>query len=98
MYEERESDQPDWEIEDEKIPDSLKKKWEKEEKEGIRAGVCASCGCPFTQEDLSCRHCGASTDIPGASPKTLRKWFANTRTGFLVSLVIVISIILFLAR
>ena len=34
MHEEQEDDRPDWEIEEEKVPDSLEKKWQREEREG----------------------------------------------------------------
>lgn len=98
MYEERESDKPDWEIEEEKIPESLRRKWQKEEEKGLRAGVCPSCGNPFTQEDLSCRHCGARANLPQAPPHTLRKWFLGTPIGIVLFLIILSAIVIYLVR
>ena len=98
LYEERESDIPEWEEEEEKIPESLQKKWQKEELEGMKAGVCADCGWPFTKMDLSCRHCGKSTEISDGALVSLRRWFFKTWPGLLVFVVILLGIIAFLVK
>lgn len=95
-YEERENDAPEWEIEDEKIPDSLQKKWKDEEKEGLRAGVCRSCGYTFTKEDLSCRHCGAPTEMPDGAIVSLKNFLFKSPLGILLLVLIIASIICFL--
>ena len=96
MYEERENDIPEWEFEEEKIPDSLQKKWQREEREGVRAGVCKGCGWPFTKEDLSCRHCGQPTEISDGALVLLRRWFFKTWPGWLALIIIFIALFLLL--
>ncbi|OIO39466.1 MAG: hypothetical protein COT00_01565 [Candidatus Omnitrophica bacterium CG07_land_8_20_14_0_80_50_8] len=96
MYEERESDVPDWETKEVEIPESLKKKWREEEAEGIRAGVCTACGWPYTKMDLSCRHCGKPTEISGGVLVGLRRWFFKTRIGLLALIFILLGIFLFI--
>ena len=55
--EERE-DTPDWQVQEEEIPPSLRDKWERYQQKGVKAGICRSCGQLFTEEDLSCQACG----------------------------------------
>lgn len=96
MYEEREDETPEWEIEDEKIPESLEKKWLQEEQQGLKAGVCRSCGYPFTQAELSCRHCGTPTEITEGVFASLRRFFFKTPLGILTLIIIFVAIVLFL--
>ena len=97
MIEEREDDAPDWEIrEEEKIPDSLEKKWRQEEKEGLRAGVCRSCGWPFTKEDLSCRHCGVPTEMPEGAFLSFKHWLFKTPLGIMTFIIIFIGVLVYL--
>ena len=98
MHEELESDTPDWEIEDEKIPDSLEKKWQQEEKEGLKAGVCRSCGWAFTKEDLSCRHCGVLTELSEGALISFKRWLFKTPLGIMTLIIILVSIIIYLIR
>lgn len=97
-YEEHESDIPEWEQAEEKIPDSLQKKWQREESEGLRAGICTGCGWPYTKADLSCRHCGKATEISDGTLVWLRRWFFKTWSGLLVLTVILAAIFLFLVH
>ena len=97
-YEERESDIPEWEQEEEKIPESLQKKWQREKFEGLRAGVCKACGWPYTKEDLSCRHCEQPTEISDGVFVSLRRWFIKTWLGLLVFALIVLGLFLMLMR
>ena len=97
-YEEHESDIPEWEEEEEKIPDSLQKKWQREELEGLKAGICAGCGWPYTKADLSCRHCGKPTEISDGTLVSLRRWFFKTWPGLLALTVILAAIFLFLVH
>ena len=96
MHEERENDVPEWEVKEEEIPESLKKKWQKEEIEGIRAGVCAVCGWPYTKVDLSCRHCGKPTEISAGVLVGLRRWFFKTWLGILALIFILLGIFIFI--
>ena len=61
-YDEQQDDRPEWEIEDEKIPPSLDKKWKEEERQavillpgGARKGSIFACQL---QEKLSGPACG----------------------------------------
>ena len=98
MYEERESDIPEWEEKEEEIPESLKKKWQQDEIEGIKAGICSACGWPYTKADLSCRHCGKPTDISDGVFVSLKRWFFKTWPGFLLLVLILLGIFLYLVR
>ena len=97
MIEEQDDERPDWEIEEEEIPESLRKRWEKEEEIGLRAGVCKSCGYPFTKEDLSCIHCGARTDLSEGVLIRLKRWFFKTPLGIILLIVIFAGLIAYLA-
>lgn len=59
MIHEEEDPTPEWEVKDEEIPPSLQKKWNDYVRKGMKAGICRSCGQLFTENDLSCPHCGA---------------------------------------
>ncbi len=98
MIEEHEEDRPEWEIEDEKVPPSLEKKWEQEEKEGLKAGVCRSCGRPFTKEDLSCRHCEAPVEMTDGVIVSLRRWFFKTPLGILMLIFIFMGLFFYLVH
>ena len=89
---------PDWEVEEEKIPERLEKKWQKDEEKGVRAGVCHGCGWPFTQDELSCAHCGAPTNMGEGALVSLKKWFFKTPLGILALIIIFASVAAFLLR
>ena len=97
-YEERENDIPEWEQQGEKIPESLQKKWQKEESVGLRAEVCKTCGWPYTKEDLSCRHCGKPTEISDGVLVSIRRWFVKTWFGIFVFIIIILGLFLMLIR
>ncbi len=59
-----ENEPKDWEVREEEIPPSLRQKWDRARRRGVRGGVCRSCGVPYTEEDLSCPACGAPTEFP----------------------------------
>ena len=98
MFEERESEIPEWEQKDEEIPESLKKKWDSEEAGGIRAGVCKDCGWVYTKDDLLCRHCGKPADLTDGVLVSLRRWFFKTWFGMMVLVLILSGIFLYLVR
>jgi hypothetical protein len=93
-----EDDIPDWEIEDEKIPERLEDKWKKDEEKGLRAGVCRACGWVFTQDELSCAHCGARTEMGAGALVSLKQWLFKTPLGILAVLLIFISLLIYLVR
>ena len=95
MIDEREDDTPEWEIEDEKIPPSLEQKWKKKEVAGVRAGVC-ECGYPFTEDELSCKHCGAPIELTEGALISLKNWFFKTPLGIMTLIMIVGALIAFL--
>ena len=94
MIEEREDDRPEWEIPEEKIPPSLQKKWDKEEGEGLKGGVCKSCGYPFTGDDLTCLHCGELAEIPKGVFTNLRDWCFKTPMGILIIIITILTVLL----
>ena len=97
MFEEEEDERPEWEIEDEKIPASLEKRWKAEEAEGMKAGVC-TCGYPFTKEDLSCKHCGKPVELSEGAVISLKRWLFHSPMGVIALIIILTSIIAFLVR
>lgn len=98
MSDEEEDDIPEWEIEPEKVSDSLKEKWRKREEKGLRAALCPACRKAFTTEDLVCPHCGAPVEIPSARDKTLRNWLLKSWLGLSTFLLILASVILYLVQ
>ena len=78
------------------VPTGLKEKWRRDEAVGLRAGVCRSCGFPFTQEDLSCRHCDAPIEIPHGTIDSLKHWFFRTPMGILALVGILASLLIYL--
>ena len=86
---------PDWEIEEEKIPPSLEKRWQEEEKKGLRAGVCR-CGYPFTKDELSCAHCGASVEMAEGVFASLKRTLLHTPLGILLLILILFAMITYL--
>ncbi|GEM_PF-1259270 len=92
-------DEPkDWEpVEEEKIPESLQRRWNDYVKEGLRAGVCRSCGHLFTEDDLSCPACGTWTDIPRHGVVVgLWKFLTATPWGFVTLLLIITAVAAYL--
>ena len=89
---------PEWEAEEEEIPERLEKKWQKDEQKGIKAGVCRVCGWPFTQDELSCAHCGARTDMGEGVLAAFHRWLFKTPLGILTLTVIFASVAAFLLR
>jgi hypothetical protein len=88
----------DWEEEEEEIPEGLAERWRKEAAKGLRAGVCGNCGHLFSQDDLSCGHCGAPVELPRAAPRDLKRWLLRTAVGMGVLLVILAAIFAYLLR
>lgn len=78
------------------IPTGLKEKWRRDEAQGLRAGVCRACGFPFTQEDLSCRHCEAPIEIPHGVIDSLKHWLVKTPMGIMTMIAIVASLLFYL--
>lgn len=62
----------DWEIEDEEPPESLRRKWEKEEASEKRGVVCPSCKKETPAENLACIFCG--TALPQGSGSVCGFW------------------------
>jgi hypothetical protein len=86
-------DLPDWvSLPDVPIPPALDKKWRAQEKTGLRASVCRECGFPFTQEELSCLHCGTVTEIPSGVFYSLKRWFLGRPLGIIVLCVILAAL------
>lgn len=50
----------DFEIKDEEPPETLKRKWEREEAAGSSVLVCPSCKKETPRENLTCIFCGAT--------------------------------------
>jgi len=87
------NDTPDWEeAPEEEVPPSLHHKWEDDQKKGLRAGVCPSCSFPFTEEDLSCRHCGRPTQIQSGLISSLSHWLLKTPWGIVTFLIILFAL------
>ena len=95
-YDEQQDDRPEWEIEDEKIPPSLDKKWKEEERQGLKAGVCDSCRYPFTKDQLTCNHCGKSVEMAEGVLIGLKNWLIKKPLGLLFFILILLGIIGFL--
>lgn len=90
-------DLPDWEsLPEVPIPPALDKKWRNQEKAGLRASVCRKCGFPFSQEELSCLHCGALTEFPSGVFCSLKRWFLGHPFGIIVLCLILAALAAFL--
>ena len=92
----QEDDIPDWLEPEEDIPPGLEKKWQQKEKEGVKAGVCKKCGWAFTQDDLTCRHCEAPTQIGEGVLISLKKFFLGTPLGIMTFIIIFAALVFFL--
>ena len=84
--------------EEEEIPGSLAKKWEEDERKGLRAGVCAHCGYTFGQDALSCPHCETPVEIKEGVFPSLKHFFTQTPMGITLFIVIFLAIFLILVR
>ena len=98
MDDEFEEDISEGALQDEKIPEGLKEKWRKDEKKGLKAGLCRSCGWPFTQDEISCRHCGQGTEMSEGALVSLRRWFFKTPLGIMTFILIFVGIIIYLVH
>ena len=96
MIEERDDETPDWEVKEQQVPESLRQKWEKQEKAGIRAGVCRDCGYPFTKDDLSCIHCGARTNLTDGLLISMNNWFFKTPMGIISLILFFVALLVYL--
>ena len=83
------------EIEEEKIPDALKEKWLKREREGLSGSTCKSCGAAVTEENLSCPVCLQPVEPDSAG---LGQWLFGNWIGFAILLLITAAVILAMVR
>ncbi len=81
---------------DSHVPTGLKEKWRRDEAAGLKAGVCRACGFPFTQEDLTCRHCDASIELPHGTIDGLKRWLLRTPFGIMTMIAVVASLLFYL--
>lgn len=77
----------EWEDEED-IPAGLAKKWEADERKGLKAGVCKSCGYAFDQDQLSCPHCETPIEIKEGVLPRLKYFFTKTSLGILLLVLI----------
>ncbi len=94
-----EDDEPfEWQDQDDDthVPAGLKEKWRRDEAVGLKAGVCRACGFPFTQEDLTCRHCDAPISIPRGTFDSIKHWFVRTPLGVMAMIAIIVSLLFYL--
>ena len=98
MSRDEEDEIPEWEAEEEKIPERLEKKWQKDEQKGIKAGVCRVCGWPFTQDELSCAHCGARTEMGEGALVALHRFLFKTPLGILLFVIILAGLVFYLVH
>ncbi len=91
-------DAPGQDLEEEKIPERLEKKWQQQEKKGLRAGVCKFCGWAFSQDEIRCKHCEAPTDMSEGVLVSLKKWFFHTPLGVMMLILIFAGLIFYLVR
>ena len=93
----QEDDIPDWlEGEEEKIPPTLEKKWQEQERKGLRAGICKTCGWVFGQDELTCAHCDTPTEMTEGVLISLKKFFLGTPIGILSFIFILAAMAFFL--
>ena len=83
---------------EEKIPERLEEKWQKEERQGLKAGVCRSCGWVFTQDEIRCKHCGTATDMSEGVLVSLKKWFFHTPLGIMLLIAIFTGLFVYLVH
>ena len=89
----------DWEtLDDVPIPQGLDDRWKRQEREGLRAGVCPKCGFPFSQEELRCIHCDTPTEISKAFLPVLKHWFLGTPLGIMIFIVIIAAVVMLIVR
>ncbi|HTL70681.1 MAG TPA: hypothetical protein VL404_05260 [Candidatus Eisenbacteria bacterium] len=88
-----EGEPPDWQDPpEEEIPPALQKRWNDYVRKGVRAGVCRSCGQLFTQDDLSCRHCGEPTEVRPGLIGGFAGWLGGTAWGLTAFFVVLIAV------
>ena len=97
MADEHEYEFQEWEEPpSEEIPPGLQKKWDRDEKRGVRAGVCSSCDYPFHENDLSCRHCGKAIEVESGTIGNMAHWFFKTPWGVVSCLILLLALLAFL--
>jgi len=64
----------DWEIKDEEPPESLRKKWAREEGSASQSLVCPSCQKETPDGNLTCLFCGGMLSHRSASTGGLFSW------------------------
>lgn len=64
----------DWEVRDEEPPETLKRKWEREEAEGFKTAVCPSCKKETSTGSLTCIFCGAALSQASCPDSCLLTW------------------------
>jgi rubredoxin len=84
-------------VPDEDIPEYVKRKWEEDEKKGLRAGVCGRCGFTFGQDELSCPHCGAPVEMKTGVFPAMKHFFLRTPMGIVLLVIVLFSLVLLLA-
>jgi hypothetical protein len=93
LYEEKESELPEWEIPEEKVPKGLHDKWKQDEQRGLKAGLCPNCKWPFTEQDLRCQHCGQPCEVESGVMSSLAHFFTKTPWGVVTVLTIIFAFI-----
>jgi predicted amidophosphoribosyltransferase len=78
---------------EEEIPPALQKKWQDMEKHGLKAGVCPSCGWPFTQDELTCRHCEKAVEVHEPILASTAHWLFKTPWGIITLVILLLSVI-----
>ncbi len=87
----------EWENKED-IPESLAKKWQEDERKGLRAGVCKRCGYTFGQDELSCPHCEMPVEIKEGVFPSLKWFFTRSPMGIMIFILIFLAIFLLLIR
>jgi hypothetical protein len=80
------------------IPDSLAKKWESDERKGLKAGVCERCGYTYNQEALSCAHCEKEVSFNDGVFPSIKRFFMKTPMGIVLTAVVFIALFIFITR
>lgn len=83
-------DPRDWEDEED-IPGGLAKRWQEDERKGLRAGVCKSCGYTFGQDELSCPHCEIPVHLEEKPLPGLWHFYTATPMGILLVVILLLG-------
>ena len=69
-------DPKDWEkVEEEKVPENLRRKWIVEDHFHNKPIICPSCRKPVDRDSLTCLFCGAGVNEDSGFLGKLLKWF-----------------------